>query len=244
LTAGYPEELLDARGCFPGVVRLFFRSVLPVSRGVLAAVRSELEAQIELLLDGGAPLGHLNGHQYIECLPLVSQVVPQLAERYSLRAVRVAWEPGLSRLVVREGRPVDWALAQIKRLFAFHWRLEAARRRLSAADCYFGTAHAGAISLKVLNAYLNAASGDFVEVGLHPGKRRAARRLTALHPSTEDAAAPEVDAWFDSIADGRPGEFEMLCSTELALGIVAAGFHLGRLSQLGESAAARRAEAA
>ena len=95
---------------------MFLRSVGGCRPAVRQAVREELRAQIELLLDLGAPLGHLNGHQYIECLPLISGLIPELAQRYSLREVRIAWEPGLTGNVLLAGRPVAWLLAQVLRL--------------------------------------------------------------------------------------------------------------------------------
>ncbi len=242
LTAGYPTELLDSEGRFPGVFRLFFRSMLPVRRSLVAAVEAELESQIELLLDHGAPLGHLNGHQYIECLPLVSRIVPHLAERYTLRAVRVANEPGLTGTLLREGRPLGCVLALIKRLFAIRWRGQARRNQLATPDCYFGTAHAGEVSLDVLCGYLREATGEFVEVGLHPG--RGVSGIQIANPDGLASNSSIVDGWTDPLASGRPRELAMLASPELAIAIVRAGFQLGRLSQLRETVAARQREAA
>jgi predicted glycoside hydrolase/deacetylase ChbG (UPF0249 family) len=241
LTPGYPRELLDAEGRFPGIERLFARSLVRTSSAIRTAVERELQAQIELLLDHGAPLGHLNGHQYIECLPLLSDMVPRLAHLYSLRHVRVAWEPGLTRnLLVHEG-PQQWGLAQIKRLFAFRWRLEATRRGLLFPDCYFGTAHAGRISADVVQRYLQSARGNFVEIGMHPGQAASALRV---HGSDDVSSPSTADGWDDPLAADRPGELELLTRLDLARWIESSGWTLGRLSQLGLTSAARQRRAA
>lgn len=245
LTDGYPTELLDSQGRFPGVFPLFWRSLATPRRAIAAAVEAELQAQVELLLDHGAPLGHLNGHQYIECIPLVAEIVPRLANRYSLRNVRVAWEPGLTRQLLAEGRALGWGLAQVKRLFAFRWRLQASREGLLFPRCYFGTAHAGGITLRVLERFLQAASGDFVEIGLHPG---AGVSHLKLHNPAEteagDLASAENDGWSDPLASQRPQERDLLTGDGLPKQILARGWSLGRISQLALTSTARHRSAA
>ncbi|MFM8289594.1 MAG: ChbG/HpnK family deacetylase, partial [Planctomycetaceae bacterium] len=127
-----------------------------------------LATQIESLLDAGAPLRHLNGHQYVECLPLVSSLVPGLAHQYGLESVRVACEENLGR-VLAEGRWTAWGLALVKREFARRWRTQARAAQLTFADSYVGTAHAGLWETSALAWCVEQAQGDRIEVGLHPG---------------------------------------------------------------------------
>ena len=245
LTAGYPEELLDRQGRFPGVFPLFWRSLARPRRSIATAVEAELQAQVELLLDHGVALGHLNGHQYIECLPLVAEIVPRLANRYSLRNVRVAWEPGLTRQLLAEGRALGWGLAQVKRLFAFRWRLQASREGLLFPRCYFGTAHAGGITLPVVDRFLQSAAGDFVEIGLHPGVSAAPLRL---HDPSDTGANPlssaEEDGWSDPLDSQRPQERELLMGDRLPTLLQSRGWSLGRISQLALTSSARHRSAA
>jgi predicted glycoside hydrolase/deacetylase ChbG (UPF0249 family) len=244
LTAGYPLELLDSHGRFPGVGGLFARSLVAVRSAIRSAVEQELQAQIELLLDHRAPLGHLNGHQYVECLPLVSEIVPRLARRYSLRTVRVAWEPGLTRGLLVQGAPREWGLAQIKRLFAFRWKLQATRHGLQFPHCYFGTAHAGRITGDVLRRFLRAARGNFVEIGMHPGQAPLTLRMPGRGESDEGGWLSADDDWQDPLAAERPFELELLTSLDMAEWIATSGWTLGRLSQLGLTSAARQRQAA
>ena len=90
----YPAELLDERGCFPGVVRGCFR-LWRWSDRFRAAIRGELERQIGFVCDCGLRPMHLNGHQYIEMLPAVAHMMPELMARFDIARVRVAWEPAL-----------------------------------------------------------------------------------------------------------------------------------------------------
>jgi predicted glycoside hydrolase/deacetylase ChbG (UPF0249 family) len=244
LTAGYPRELLDSEGRFPGIGRLFARALVATRSTIRAAVEHELQAQIELLLDHGAPLGHLNGHQYVECLPLLSEIVPRLARRYSLRSVRVAWEPGLTRGLLVRGAPREWGLAQIKRLFAFRWRLQATRQGLLFPQCYFGTAHAGRISADVVQRFLQAARGNFVEIGMHPGRNAPALRIQGHAGCDDENSLSVADGWHDPLAADRPAELELLSSLDLARWIASSGWTLGRLSQLGLTSTARQRRAA
>ncbi len=68
LTGGYPPQLVDETGCFRGIGRLF-RHLYRRRSSFEGALRSELSAQIEFLLDHGFHPTHLNGHQYVELLP-------------------------------------------------------------------------------------------------------------------------------------------------------------------------------
>ncbi|MCY2965606.1 MAG: hypothetical protein NT069_18570, partial [Planctomycetota bacterium] len=133
-------------------------------------------------------------------------------------------------------------LALIKRLFAIRWRRQVRRNELATPDCYFGTAHAGEVSLDVLCGFLRESTGEFVEVGLHPG--RPASGIQLANPDSLATNSSIVDGWNDPLASGRPREMAMLASPELAIAILKSGFQLGRLSQLRETVAARQREAA
>jgi predicted glycoside hydrolase/deacetylase ChbG (UPF0249 family) len=244
LTASYPLELLDSRGRFPGIGGLFARSMMGVRTAIRDAVEHELRTQIELLLDHGAPLGHLNGHQYVECLPLLSEIVPRLARRYSLRSVRVAWEPGLTRGLLGQRAVHEWGLAQIKRLFAFRWKLRATHHGLLFPQCYFGTAHAARITANVLRRFLQSARGHFVEIGMHPGQPTLALWEPGRGASDGENGLSEQDDWRDPLATHRPQELELLTNLEVAEWIAGSGWTLGRLSQLGLTSAARQRQAA
>src|SRR5208282_4246828 len=71
--ASYPAELLDAKGCFPGIFGLF-RRLRQGGAAAAAAIEEELTCQVQFFVDRGHRPTHLNGHQYIEMLPAVARV--------------------------------------------------------------------------------------------------------------------------------------------------------------------------
>ena len=182
----YPGELLDDTGRFPGVFTLFARLQRHGVR-LCGQIQAELARQVEFLLDHGLQPTHLNGHQYIEMLPVVADFIPQLLARYDIHVVRVADECSLVRsALLKSHSPRAWILARIKQFFArqFHRRMEQLEVHYPAR--FHGTAHAGKIDMPLIRLFLgdgNRQPTGPVEIGLHPAmetgglKRRLLRRL-------------------------------------------------------------------
>jgi predicted glycoside hydrolase/deacetylase ChbG (UPF0249 family) len=221
LTGGrYPAELLDSQGRFPGPYPLARRLLFAGAR-FRAPIERELSAQIEALLDVGIAPTHLNAHQYIDMLPAVSAVIPALMARYAIGIIRVPWERHLTRSTLLDRfQPANWCLAQVKRIFAFHYYTTVTRRGIAHPAAYFGTAHAGRIDLDLMQTFLAGAGEGCTEIGIHPG-------LPQLPPAYHDA-----DGWHDPLADARGEELALLCSAELASLLEARQIRLGRLSEL------------
>ncbi len=238
----YPGELLDARGCFPGAARGCFRLWRGEGR-FRAAIREELERQIGFVRDYGLRPTHLNGHQYVEMLPTIGRMLPELMTRFGIRGVRVAWEPSLLRTTLLTGRYAGrWPLAWVKRQFARRFRAFADAHAMAHADLFFGTAHAGRVDLALLRRFLRSgwgrqsfrpeacptAPGPLVEVAVHPGEA--------------DTKAPQQDsagAWRDPLAAWRPKELRLLVSEQLPDFLERAGWRLGRLADKGLGAGSR-----
>jgi predicted glycoside hydrolase/deacetylase ChbG (UPF0249 family) len=222
----YPAELLDRQGQFCGIGSLFRRLYRAGTR-FHRALRSELAAQIEFLLEHGHSPTHLNGHQYIEIMPGLCDVVRELVIHYKVQSVRVARESGLFRTTILHGRrPASWCLAHTKRFFAGRFRESARGWNVHFADAYFGTAHAGRINLAVLRQFLESGRHrEHVEIGLHP-----ASGLTV--------AIDADSGWNDPLAALRPKELELLTNHSLVELLQSFGFALGRLSRqkLGKAA--------
>jgi predicted glycoside hydrolase/deacetylase ChbG (UPF0249 family) len=211
--------VLDSEGRFPSVFALFARLGHRGDR-FQAAIRAELIAQAQMVCDQGLRPTHLNGHQYIEMLPVVREIVPELLNRFGITVVRVPCEPGLWRSTVLRGQFGRWPLAAVKHLFAQRFRTRMDALRVIHPAAFFGTAHAGCIDLGLLRRFLaDARPNQLVEVALHPGE-------TSEGVSPEDQAA----GWHDPLADWRPNELRMLTSAELAEFLASAGWRLGRLS--------------
>lgn len=215
----YPAELLDKQGRFPGIGSLFHR-LSRATDACLASVADELRAQIEWMHDRGFPPTHLNGHQYVELIPAVSALIPDLMRRYAIPVVRVACEPRLIRTVLSQGRVAAWGLGMIKRHYGLAFRDRMERVHARFPDWFFGTSHAGRIDQLVMQKFLrepfNAGS---TEIGLHPGCK------------PEDT--PAEDGWQDPLATLRSAECEWLCRPELSELLKRRGMVLGRLRTLG-----------
>jgi predicted glycoside hydrolase/deacetylase ChbG (UPF0249 family) len=217
----FPSELLDAAGRFLSPGRLFAK-LLAGGQCWRPAIAAELAAQIEWLIDRDLRPSHLNGHQYVEMMPVASQVVIELAKRFSVSFVRAACEPGQWRTSLRPGfRLANWGLSFVKGHYAARWR-----RRLDAcgirhADAFFGASHAGLIDLQVVRRFLHIARGYAVtEIAWHPGDVR-----------NDPAGDEQADGWNDPLAPARPSELRLLCFRELADLIGSHRLRLGRLAE-------------
>jgi predicted glycoside hydrolase/deacetylase ChbG (UPF0249 family) len=174
-----------------------------------------------MVCDHGLRPSHLNGHQYIEMLPAVSKLMPELLSRFGIGVVRVAWEAGLWRSTVFYGRFWLWPLAAVKHRFAGRFRTRIDALGISHPALFFGTAHAGRIDLGLLGQFLTAAGTNrLVEVALHPGE------------ASEGTTPEERSAgWHDPLAACRPNELRLLTSAELVAYLESAGWRLGRLEK-------------
>lgn len=217
LSTGYPMEMLNERGEFPGIGPVFRHLRTPRSR-FRDAIQKELELQIERMRELGVTPTHLNGHQYVEMMPAVATLIPQLMEKYSIPVVRVAYETHLVRTVLMEGRAAPFAVALIKRHFARRFR----RLNSYAAPArFFGTAHAGLVSRTRFESFVRFSSPiNCTEIGLHPATS-----------SQVDAQASQ-DPWFDPLASLRPQELAWLCDESTPEILVSHQQSLGRLSQI------------
>jgi chitin disaccharide deacetylase len=221
--ARYPELLLDDAGRFPGVVRTYRRLRGRVSSDVISAIHVELESQISLLVDNGIRPTHVNGHQYVEMIPRVAALVPELLERFGIHVLRVAEEPGLTRSTVWQNGRIDaWLLALVKRRFARRLRGRLKSTAARSPSQYFGTAHAGRITAPVIARFLKSARPPgMIEIGMHP----------AVSP-TKPTSDSERDGWRDPLAFDRPAELALLESVELRDLLRSRKFSLGRLAEL------------
>jgi predicted glycoside hydrolase/deacetylase ChbG (UPF0249 family) len=224
LTANnYPEELLDRAGNLPGIGATFKRLKRATS-GQLVAVKQEFAAQIEWMCDHGLRPTHLNGHQYVELIPQVTAMIPELLRRYSIPVVRVARESGLFRSVLLQGRVIDLGLGLAKRYYAGRFRQKMKQAGIVFPQRFFGTSHAGRIDLKTLETFLcTTPRVRLTEVGVHPGS------------SMNDHAQQAEDPWLDPLARLRPMELAWLRSAQLRDLLVNCKLRLGRLQSLGET---------
>jgi predicted glycoside hydrolase/deacetylase ChbG (UPF0249 family) len=218
--SSFPAELLDPSHRFLSPGRLFLR-LRAGGRRWQAAIEAELAAQIEWLLDRGVKPTHLNGHQYVEMMPVVSELLPALAERYAIPFVRAASEPGYWHTSFRPGcRVTSWCLSFVKRHYAERWRRIVDGARLAHPDAFFGASHAGLVDLQMMRHFLRLGQGHRLsEIALHPG----------WHDDLQ-ADSHNAEGWHDPLAAFRPNELRMLCSPAFCDLVASHGMLLGRLS--------------
>lgn len=218
LSSGYPAELLNQQGQFPGIGPVF-RRLRSVGSRFREGVRRELATQIEFMFDHQVPPTHLNGHQYVELMPGVAELVPDLMQKFSIPVVRVARETNLVQTVLFQGRVPAFAISMIKRYYADRFRRLPAIARCAAPARFFGTAHAGLVDRGTLRHFLRFASPfGCTEIGLHP----------AVDPNGQSMSAE----WCDPLAALRPRELDWLCDASSCELIDANGLRLGRLWQV------------
>jgi len=211
----YPSDLLND-GKFPGIGALFFR-INRLRPSLLPAVAAELQAQIEWMCDRGLSPKHLNGHQYIEMMPQIAVMIPELLRRYSILTVRVAHESNLARSVLKRGRVAAWGLGLVKQRFAATFRQQV--KGFTFPDQFFGTSHAGQIDQPTFESFLAGQPRvELTEVGIHP----------ALTPIDH---CPRSDPWFDPLANNRANELRWLCDDDLPRYLERNKLQLGRLSK-------------
>jgi hopanoid biosynthesis associated protein HpnK len=159
--------LLDDQGCFALTpAKLSLLSVC--KRKIRNAIRTELAAQIQWVIDNGLKPTHLDSHKHIHSFPVIFPIVCGLARRFEIAAIRFTFEP--------------------KQLLAMPWPLpsEGGRKRTKAlrimakinriqnpaflkTDGLLGVAHMGKIDVNFFKAVALYNSTATVEVMTHPG---------------------------------------------------------------------------
>jgi len=157
LTEGAPlskeaavKALVNSAGEFaysPAVISILSTAVHSVRK----AIRTELSAQIQWVLDKGVRPTHLDSHKYIHCFAAIFTIVCEMARRFKIPAVRWAFEP-------KQVAKVPWPLtestarknAKIIRTMAGINRIQ--EKSFLKNDCVFGISHTGRIDTSFFRA--------------------------------------------------------------------------------------------
>ncbi len=159
--------LLNSDGEF--TLSAFKLSVLSIGgHKIRNAIRTELAAQIQWVLDKGLTPTHLDSHNHIHSLPPIFPIVCELARRFEIAAVRYTFEPkDLCRM--------PWPLpgergrqrASGARIMAKINRIQDSR--FLKTDALLGIAHKGKIDVSFFKAVTLYGSAQIAEVMTHPG---------------------------------------------------------------------------
>ncbi len=186
------ECLLNADGGFafsPGKL-----SLLSVCRPKFRnAIRTELSAQIQWVIDNGIKPTHLDSHKHIHSFPPIFPIVCELARRFEIAAIRFTFEP-------KNISAMPWPLSsEVGRKNAKTVRIMAKINRIQNSDflktdVLLGVTHIGKIDVNFFKAVALYNSAAITEVMTHPG--------------LEDGLDPEKA----TLLHQRKGEFQALCS--------------------------------
>lgn len=227
----YPAQLLDRKGLFPGIYVLYAKLTLHPFR-YIEPIRRELETQIARLKEESVEITHLNGHQYIEILPVVARLIPDLASRFNIPIVRTACEPAFTPVTLFRGEVENWVTTSLKRHYALRLRHRIKKSGLATTDRFFGTAHMARIDQTILSHYLR-------NIPLVENRQLSERSLTeiGLHPATLPGTHTLLDppGWTDPFQADRPKELQFIESPECFELLRKNRVQLGRLQSLAPS---------
>ena len=131
------------------------------------AIRTELSAQIQWVIDRGLVPTHLDSHKHIHSFPAIFPIVCELAGRFRIAAVRLAFEP-------KELSRMPWPLtSKDGRKRAGKARRRAKINRIQNSDflktdALLGIAHMGRIDVNFFKAVTLYNSAATSEVMTHP----------------------------------------------------------------------------
>jgi chitin disaccharide deacetylase len=161
-------HLVDAQGVFPNNPvttgwRYFWQALL------LPEIRRELAAQIEVVLEAGLRVWHLNGHLNLHLHPRIFPVVVDLAREYGIPAVRLVREDWRTTLALAPDGPVP----KIAQGLIFAWLCRGAARQARAAGLIynnhlFGLTNDGRMTEAHLTGLAPRLQPGVTEIYCHP----------------------------------------------------------------------------
>jgi len=219
LTEGSPvsennkvKPLCDPRGGFAfSAERLCVLSLF--STKVRTAVKIELSAQVEWLINKGIKPTHLDSHKHIHTFPSIFPIVLELARRFSVPAIR--WPLEKQRF-----SNANWPRPGRKGLIKSHIIRNMARiNRLQDSSSFktsefLGIAHTGRIDVAFFKAAFLHNSAPVVEIMTHPGYAEGLNRTNSR------------------LLEQRRSELEALCSEQTKLYLNKAKIELVNYGQL------------
>jgi hopanoid biosynthesis associated protein HpnK len=189
-------------------------SLLSIARRKIRnAIRTELAAQIQWVIDNGIKPTHLDSHKHIHSFPAIFPIVCDLARRFEIAAIRFTLEP-------KQLLAMPWPLpSEGGRKRARTTRIMARINRIQNSDflktdCLLGVAHTGKIDVnffKAVSLYNSAATAEVM-----------------THPGFEDG----LDHTETRLVHQRKAEFEALCSERTKQYFRNAGIKLVHYGQL------------
>jgi len=158
-------SLLDDDQCFHDHAITFIKRYI-VGRISLGEIKQELDAQICKILDYGIRVSHLDSHQHIHMLPGIRKIVGELANKYSISAVRYPKESLMPYMLKENG-----GIGRLAQLLSLNMFCMIARTpAIQQPDCFFGFFYGGGLTKDRLQKILQRLCPDGTsEIMCHPG---------------------------------------------------------------------------
>jgi predicted glycoside hydrolase/deacetylase ChbG (UPF0249 family) len=159
--------LVNAEGAFLySPEKLAFLSL--VHSDVRKAVYTELQAQVQWVIDRGIKPTHLDSHKHFHCFPPLYSMVCRIAEQFQIRAIRWPFEP--KAVSFHPWPTADKAGQRRARVLRVLTRINRLQNSLYIrTQALFGIAHTGNIDFSFLGAVCLYNIKDVVEIMTHPG---------------------------------------------------------------------------
>ncbi|MFA5422859.1 MAG: ChbG/HpnK family deacetylase [Phycisphaerae bacterium] len=208
----YVKCLTDSDGNFrysPGTLALLttFRN------DIRKAIKTEMSAQIQRLIDSGLYPTHLDSHKHLHFFPAVHPIVCSLARRFKISAIRYCRESAeLSNVPWPLSMPDAKRAAKLMRAMAVFNRLY--DEEFFKTQATFGLTHVGRIDTNYIKALTLYTSTETAELMTHP----------AVENNAADAGKP--------LKMNHRTEFEALCDERTKKYIRDADIELINYSQL------------
>jgi len=208
------DSLVDEEGRFAcSIFKLSLLSI--VIHKFRNAIKAELSAQIQWVIDNGLKPTHLDSHKHIHSFPAIYPMVCELAKRFAISAVRWPYEP-------KQASKVPWPLpVEGGRKAAMQLRTMAKINRvqdsrLIKTKALLGVAHLGKIDENFFKAVSLYNTESVAEVMTHPG------------------FADGIDPQQTSMVRQREIELNALCSDKTKEYLNKAGIKLVHFGELGQ----------
>jgi len=189
-------------------------SLLSIGRHKIRnAIRTELTAQIQWVIDNGLKPTHLDSHKHIHSFPSIFPIVCDLARRFEITAIRFTLEP-------KQLSAMPWPLpSEGGRKRARAVRITAKINRIQNStflktNALLGVTHTGKIDVNFFKAVTLYNSAATTEVMTHPG------------------LADGLDQRQTKLLHQRKGELQALCSERTKQYFKDAGIKLVHYGQL------------
>jgi hopanoid biosynthesis associated protein HpnK len=158
-------SLVDEHGFLPASYAEFARGYF-LGRFTLRAIRREVDAQIQRVLDTGIRPTHLDSHQHLHLFPGIFKIAIEAAHAANIGVIRVPHEQGLSPRFRVSPRAMRLLVLNI---FCRHAKRMALARGLHVAHHFWGLEFSGSLGESELLRILENVSSGINEVMMHPG---------------------------------------------------------------------------